>query len=390
MRLPHAEGVSPGAVLTLWLGLSASLPATATSTAPRIELVTLAPGDALYALWGHTAVRVIESHPHRERAYNFGSIDFSGPIFRRMLTGQVDAYVHASPYHQMAELYRQEQRSILRQPLHLPPDQARALAAYLEQRADPRRPPYRYHHFDDNCSSQVADAIDQAMQGSLSAQFAEPSPRTLRSLALAPLQHRWLFYVAVDTLLTGTVDREGPRWQARFLPSELSAMVAQAQGARHRALASPGIVDYRGADAQVQTEWTWPWLKVYLLFLLPLMLLSLRAPRAMAMVWMGFCGVCGLVLVLAWVGTGYDFLHHNWNLLVLPPTHLWGLWVLARRPANTAALRGLRAYVAVHGLVLLGLTAASALDRLPQAIGPVLGLALVPALGLVFYLGRPR
>lgn len=378
------------AFLPVLLALCAGPTQTSTPTPAGVELVTLAPGQALYSLWGHTAVRVLERRPPRELAYNFGSIDFSGAVLARMLSGEVQASVDVSPYFRMAQAYQAERRSIIRQALRLSPAQAEALVADLRHRVGSGQQPYRYHHFDQNCSTQVADALDEAMQGSLSSQFQGPAETTIRQLALDPLRAQALLYVTVDVLLSAEVDQPISRWQTRFLPSELSKLLADAKRTDGTPLAAPQTIDYRGADAESREQWTWPWVKVYLLFVLPLLFASLRFARPTALIWTAVCGSLGLLLSVAWLGTGYSFLHHNWNLLVLPPTHLLAFMALirARWRGRPGLRRALIAYAAVHVLIVFALFAATALDALPQAIEPVLGLALGPACMLLFRLSR--
>lgn len=388
MLRPEMPAVAP--FLPLLLALCAGTPPTLTG--PRIELVTIAPGDALYTLWGHAALRVIEDAPRRDLAYNFGSIDFSGAFFARLLAGEVEASVGVSPFHRTAALYRQEGRSIVRRPLNLSPEEARRLAADLRERTKGGGSRYTYDHFADNCSTQVADAIDRAMQGVLSAQNKDPSTATLRKMALGPVREHGFLYVLLDSLLTAPVDRPIQRWQARFLPSEFATLIDTSQRAQGGPVAGPPIVDFRGRDADTDTQWTWPWVKVYLLIVVPLLFFAFRFPRSSALIWTALCGLYGLALALVAVATGYDFLRNNWNLLVVPPTHLIAFFVLAKSSwlGRPAVRNGLRVYACLHMVVLAGLLGASVQGLMPQAIDPVLGLALGPAFALLIRPYRAR
>lgn len=373
------------ASVSLWLTLAAATSTSSVAPAPSIELVTLAPGDALYSLWGHAALRVIERNPTRDIAYNFGSIDFSDGAWASMAAGHLEAFVVAAPYHRMARVYRDERRSIVRRPLNLRPAEARRLADALAARVRGPGARYRYDHFEDNCATQVADMIDDALGGALSATTAAIAPRSKRALALAHVRHHAGLYVVIDTLLTGTVDRPIPAWGATFLPSGIDALF---DGLEHPAggpLVAATITDFVGEDAERKGPWTWPWVKVYLLFVVPLLALFLRFRRAAAALWCAVAGASGLVIAAGWLLTGYAFLAHNYNALVLPPTHLLACVALLRAKSfDRAALRaGLRAYAVLHLLVLAGLIAARVMQILPQAIDPVLGLALGPAVAML-------
>lgn len=365
--------------------VAATSTSTAAPAAPTVELVVFAPGEAIYTLWGHAAIRVVDPAGHADVAYNFGSIDFSGAFFARMMAGEVDAFVAKAPYHAMAEVYRQERRSIRRLTLDLTPAQAREVAAELAARTADGPSHYRYHHFDDNCSTQVADTLDRALGGRLKAGAQQPVKATLRHLALGYLRRDTLLYVAVDTLLTAPVDRPITRWQTTFLPDELAKVLRAATTAAGRPLVSSEILEYRGRDADFHPQWTWPWTKIYLLFVAPLLFLALRFSRVAAIIWTAVAGLSGCVLALGWFATGYDFLHGNWNLLALPPTHLLACAVLIRTKWRERWIlrRGVRVYAGAHLAALIGLAAGSIVGAIPQDVYPVLGLAFGPAVVLV-------
>jgi hypothetical protein len=363
---------------TLWAATSTS---TAAADAPTVELVVFAPGEAIYTLWGHAAIRVVDPVTRQDLAYNFGSIDFSGAFFARMMRGEVDAFVAVAPYHAMAEVYRREERSIRRLTLDLTPEEARHVAAELAARTADGPSHYRYHHFEDNCSTQVADTLDRALGGRLSHLAQGRSQATLRRLALGYLRRDTLLYVAVDTLLTAPVDRPITVWHTTFLPEELAKVLRGATTPAGRPLVRSELLEFRGRDADLHPQWTWPWTKVYLLFVAPLLFLALRFARVATLLWTLVAGLSGCVLAVAWLGTGYDFLHGNWNLIALPPTHLLAGAVLlkTRWRERWILRRGVRVYAGLHLAALIGLTVGVITGAVPQAVGPVLGLAFGPA-----------
>lgn len=361
------------------LPLCAALATATSSAAPTIELVTMGAGEPLYARWGHAAIRVVERAPRRDIAYNFGSIDVSGAFVARMLSGRVDAFVAAVPYHRMAPVYRAEDRDIVRRTLNLTDAEARAVAATLAAQDTGPGSTYPYHHFDDNCSTRVADILDRALGGAWRDAAQAPAKVSLRKLALDPLRPRTFLYVLTDIGLSGAVDRPVTRWDLRFHPARFAALLDDLERPDGRPWVRSSIVEHRGAPFRPEA-WTWPWTKVYILFVLPLLGLGVRFRRTAGVVWTGLAGGLGLLLTLAWGLTQYDFLHANWNLLCFPPTHLIAAVALVRGPPKPA----LRVYAFAHVVALFGLAGASAAGLVTQAVGPALGLALGPAVLLAW------
>src|SRR5262245_13623214 len=117
------------------LGLMAGVPETGTSTSavPKIELITIGPGQYLYSWWGHSALRVIDPRDQTDASYNFGGVEIDEDFFMKMMRGYVQAYVFRTSYPELLTQYSGEDRTITRRPLTLSDDAARALADSLAE-----------------------------------------------------------------------------------------------------------------------------------------------------------------------------------------------------------------------------------------------------------------
>ena len=47
----------------------------------RFSLITCDAGEDIYTIWGHTAIRVVDSMNQTDIVYNYGSFDFNTPNF---------------------------------------------------------------------------------------------------------------------------------------------------------------------------------------------------------------------------------------------------------------------------------------------------------------------
>src|SRR5437764_986958 len=62
----------------------------------QISVLTCSPGDELYSLFGHSALRIIDSNSRTDIIYNWGTFDFDEPDFYvKFMRGKLLYYVSA-------------------------------------------------------------------------------------------------------------------------------------------------------------------------------------------------------------------------------------------------------------------------------------------------------
>lgn len=364
--------------LTLLVATQVTTPTTAPDAAravasPRIELVTMGRGGYLYSYWGHAALRVTDPRDGSDRAYNFGGVDLADGMLGVIRERTVRGYVYETSFAELLSTYAGEDRTITTHTLALDPVQSTRLAERLRSLVAGERSYYAYHHFDDNCTTRIADELDRVMDGHLRAMGRAPVAGTWRTRALRPMhEHPWL-YVGLDLAYGGVTDRAMTLWDTAFLPTGLATFLARATNGGERLVRSETDV-FRSIGFADDARWSWPWVRLYVLFTCPLCLVARVRPRLAARVHGLVLGLAGLALAALALGAPYDFFHGNWNLLVLPPTHL----VLVAGAATPKGERARALYVLAHAAVLAILAGASASGAIAQAIGPGLAFAAAP------------
>lgn len=197
-----------------------------------VELYTMGPGDELFSAFGHAAVCVRDARSPSGRCYNYGTADFRTPLplTWSFIRGRARFWVSVTDQPSMLRFYARDDRTVWRQVLPLPAAQAERLAVALEASTDERVKYYRYHHFDDNCTTRVRDLIDAATDGALG---RAPVDRALsfRAWAREGFAGHWPLLVATELFLGRSADRPTDSWSAMFLPSELRAEVERRLGA---------------------------------------------------------------------------------------------------------------------------------------------------------------
>jgi hypothetical protein len=202
---------------------------------PIVELYTMGQGDDMFEKFGHAALCIrFPRQPRRTRCYNYGSTDFDSvvPLFWGFLRGRSLFWVSVSTRARMLQYYRESDRSIWRQVIELPPDQATELAAALAHDAREENRYYQYHHYKDNCSTRLRDHLDRVTGGALSAATREPSHHgSYRDLSRRGFAGDTALLLVSDLILGRATDHQPDNYEAMFLPDVLRTEVEARLGA---------------------------------------------------------------------------------------------------------------------------------------------------------------
>jgi hypothetical protein len=332
---------------------------------PRIELYTMGPGDDLFSTFGHAAICVVDERAPEGRCYNYGTADFSTPLPLTwdFIRGRARFWVSTTDLRSMLSYYVHVDRTVYRQRLNLPPEQARALANGLEASTDEAVKYYRYHHFNDNCTTRIRDAIDVATAGALRGGDDGARGPTFRAWARRGFAGHWPLLAVTELLLGRPSDQPTDRWSAMFLPSELRAEVLR------RFAAPPEIVYQRRAPLAPGS--TWLGHLAFVLGGLALALLIIGGSR-LGGAWLRV-GLLPSALVLGLLAVVLDAL----ALLSTFPELRRNEALLAFWPTDLALVGLSRAWLKRYAIVRLAAVAAIAAAHLVGLTQPLSPLALV-------------
>ena len=141
-------------LLTLGLIWTAALHAQTLSDEARISLLTCAPGEELYARFGHTALRVTDPAHHLDAVFNYGVFDFNTDHFYwKFVRGETWYELGASPYRWFMQEYIETKRPVYEQVLNLTAAQRDSLWKALLVNYEPQNRSYLYNFVFDNCAT---------------------------------------------------------------------------------------------------------------------------------------------------------------------------------------------------------------------------------------------
>ena len=197
----------------------------------RLSLLTCAPGEEIYSLFGHTAIRYENPSQGVDVVFNYGLFSFDTPnfIFRFSL-GETDYQLGATNYSHFAGEYAFFGRSVWQQTLNLTNEEKIDLIRLLQENHRPENRVYRYNFFYDNCATRPRDKIEESIAGKV-IYPTEPQDgsRSFRDIVHQYCKgHPWARF-GIDLCIGSEADQPITQRQMMFAPFYLMDAFAGAQ-----------------------------------------------------------------------------------------------------------------------------------------------------------------
>ena len=187
----------------------------------RVTLLTCSPGQEVYELYGHTAIRCQQPRQGLDAIFNYGVFDMSKPHFAwHFVLGQTDYTVQPIPWEYFVKEYEERGSSITEQELNLTQDEARRLTNRLIENSLPENCEYRYNFLYKNCTTMVRDIVEQTINGRTQYSDTLPHQTAREILHHYTAQHPWV-QEGNDLLLGAEVDTILSAHAAMFIPENL-------------------------------------------------------------------------------------------------------------------------------------------------------------------------
>ena len=204
----------------------------------RVSLLTCSPGEEVYELYGHTAIRVQESLTGNDVVFNYGVFNFNAPHFiYRYVRGETDYMLAVAPFSFFMEDYIKRGSAVYEQELNFSQPELRKLVDALNKNCQPENCVYRYNFFFDNCATRPRLQIEAAA-GSFVKYEEDLDMETFRqAIYKCTENHLWARF-GIDLCLGSEADREMTPLEKLFIPGSL-------KDAFSRALIMPAKGEYR-------------------------------------------------------------------------------------------------------------------------------------------------
>ncbi len=293
----------------------------------RISLITCGPGDQeVWEVFGHTAIRVVDTTNHTDLVYGYGTFDF-GPNFEiQFMRGKLLYSLSVSEFDGFLTEYVITKRSVEEQELLLDGKQKAALYAFLNWNAEPAHKYYKYDFFFDNCATRIRDVFPKSFGAGFVFGRSIPvdSKVTFRDIINRYFYRDHWTRLGVNILLGSRIDKVMSNTDIMFLPDYLRDGVGSATLNGNK-IAKPPKLMLPGGTA-LPAGFNAPLALTIVISLLTILGLSIPKLRLLGriMKWLVLfvTGLLGCIILLMWFGTDHQGCSNNFNILWCLPTNI--------------------------------------------------------------------
>ncbi|MBB1150373.1 DUF4105 domain-containing protein [Myroides sp. NP-2] len=276
------------------------------SNKARISVLTCGTGKELYALFGHTAIRVYDPAQGIDRVYNYGLFDFRTPNFYgKFVKGDLLYFVDYDDYERFVMNYAYDNRSVVEQELNLSHTQKQKVWNNLNQSLKEENRYYIYKFIDQNCTTKVVDVLNDVLPTPVEISV-EGNTATYRTILNTYLKDRYFEMLGINLIFGNKVDHPS---NLLFLPDKFQLGLTQTKNGN-----LPLVQDEITVFQAEQTEnYVW-WNTYWFASLLVLFLMGLAVNNVVRSVYFILFGLLGCFFFLV----GFYSLHGEllWNNVV--------------------------------------------------------------------------
>lgn len=307
----------------------------------EISLMTCGQAPMVYALYGHTAIRVRNLNTGEDRAFNYGSFDMSAPFFvPKFIFGIMDYELGCSTFEEFAYRYSCWGTDITQQVLNLTPQEKDRMLSRLVENYKPENRGYRYNFIYDNCCTRPRDIVEEIVDGSV------VYPTDSVAVTYRDLVHHynnpwpWSKF-AIDLVFGQEADQVLTLRQHEFLPEYLmqhfdKCVIKDKSGAERPLVLSTSVINAQFPFDNSKEFFLSPMQCAIIWLVLSLLILGYEIWRK-RLLW-GYDipvfltqGGAGLIVFLLFFFSDHPTVGSNWLILLLNPIPLFYLpWMICK------------------------------------------------------------
>ncbi|MGL4412382.1 MAG: DUF4105 domain-containing protein [Bacteroidales bacterium] len=185
----------------------------------RVTLLTECGGQEIYALWGHTALRVADDSLGVDDVFNYGIFDFTSSNFAwRFALGETDYILGVSDMNHVYINSVARGLALVEQTLDLNINEKQRLWESLLENARKENRTYRYSFLYDNCVTRPIEMVEKSLDSQLIFRDTIPTGGTFRQMIHATTTNYPWLKLGIDLVLGAPLDKSVTYREEFFLP----------------------------------------------------------------------------------------------------------------------------------------------------------------------------
>lgn len=311
----------------------------------QISVITCDVGDELYALYGHTAIRVSDPINGIDRVYNYGLFDFNtANFYTKFVKGDLLYLVDYNSFTRFLQAYAYDDRSVYEQVLNLSYAQKQEIWRLLNQAVQPENREYIYRFVEQNCTTKVADLINQVIQTPLKVQV-QGNEGSYRSAYSAYQKNNYFINLGINLAFGSKMDHR---------PEKLSLPLNLMRGLSESTLGAEPLVSktYTHYESQAISHTPW-WNSIWFFSLILLVVLFCSRNTVVSNVFFIIIGLLGVFFIVLDNYTLHEELNNNNAVFLFNP--LFILIPFWRSVKNTPKLNLLISLLLMSLVAFVGL-----------------------------------
>lgn len=305
------------------------------SESAQISLLTNTPWDgAVYALFGHTAIRVSDPTQEIDFVFNYGLFDFGSPNFMyRFAKGETDYSVGFTNLNRYTFEYQMRGIGITEQILNLTQEEKEKVFDALLINSLPENRVYRYNYFYDNCSTRPRDIIAGNINGTITYTPTDKD-QTYRDLVHECVDSQPWVRFGIDLVIGADADKIINDRQKDFLPAYLmraysGATIKNPDGTTRNLVVSEHNILEQTHQSSSSTPIDTPLIAGIILLIISIVISYLSYKRGKVALGKFFdtllfftAGIAGCIIFFLMYFSVHPCTNPNWNLVWLNPLQL--------------------------------------------------------------------
>jgi hypothetical protein len=324
----------------------------------RISLLTVSPGQELYSVFGHSALRVVDSVSQTDIIYNFGTFDFNDPNFySKFVRGKLLYSLSQETFQNF--LYESEyfHRGVTEQVLSFSCSEKELIQSNLFKNLQEENRYYKYDFLKDNCTTRLRDIIFNGTSRVRNNKFlVSKTASTYRDYLHFYLDRAEMSWIklGIDLLLGLDSDHNMSVFESMFLPDYLLKGVGISKWGDKKLVSEEKtlLVDMQPKPEKLPL-WQTPIFFFSVISIIFLVLWNVKFKHSDLIVnkldfyLFLLVGIFGCVLSFMWFGTDHLSFRYNINLFWALPLNIIAAFYINKE--NVFA----KIYFLVYSIMLL-------------------------------------